>query len=107
MHHLTLKKAVATYQELPQEEQKAAIAADPKGFSEEEVNEILEAIKAGDKPVTEPKEPKTPKAGKHIVSAEFRDHSNFNKKWEVGADVSHFDKERLKRLVDLDLVKVL
>lgn len=107
MHHLTLKKAVTQYGELPEEEQKTAIAADPKRYSEADVNEILEAIKAGDNKPSEPKELKTPKVGKHIVSSEFRDHSDFNKKWEAGHDVSHFDKKRLKKLVELNLVKVL
>lgn len=104
MHHLTLKKAVATYKDLSFEGQRTAIAADPKGFSEEDVNEILEAIKAEK---NEPEKPKVEKQKRHIVSAKFRDQSDFNKKWEIGQDVSHFDKKRLEKLIELNLVKVL
>jgi len=113
LHHLTLKAAVAKYQSLmegkTEQEVKAEISADTKGFDEENVNEIYEAI-VNPKVSDDTKEPKAntknekPKA--HIVSSSFRDAGNFNKEWKVGSDVSHFDQERLKKLVDLNLVTV-
>ena len=111
LHHLTLKKAVEKYSGFPKETVKAEIAADPKGFDEDQVNEIYEAIAQNGKVQEKQPEIKPEKQpenrAKHIVSSEFRDQSDFNKKWEVGADVSHFDKERLKKLLELNLVKVL
>jgi len=105
LHHSTLKSAVAKYQPLiegkTEVEAKAEIATDPKGFDEEGINEIYEAIvNPGE---TNPDE-KPKKA--HIVSSPFRDISNFNKEWKKGTDVSHFDQDRLKKLVELNLVTV-
>ena len=39
------------------------------------------------------------KGQKHIVISEFRDASDFSVAYKVGSDVSHFDVERLERLV--------
>lgn len=37
--------------------------------------------------------------GSYIVVSPFRDKDNFDKKYEVKEDVSHFDKDRLNELV--------
>ena len=42
---------------------------------------------------------------KYLVVSEFRDKDDFNLTHEVGADVSHFDADRLAKLTDLGLVK--
>lgn len=41
----------------------------------------------------------------HTVKVPFADRHNFNKKYEVGEDVSHFDKERLSFLVSEGLAE--
>ena len=41
----------------------------------------------------------------HIVLNSFRDIDNFDKAYNPGDDVSHFDKERLKKLVENGLVQ--
>ena len=107
LHHLTLKKAIEQYQDHAgnKEEIDALLALDKRGFDEDQRSQIYEGIQAL-KQLKQPKE-KASKVEKHIVSSEFRDQSDFNKKWEVGADVSHFNKERLKKLLELNLVKVL
>jgi len=43
-------------------------------------------------------------AKKHLVVTEFRDAKNWELIHEVGADVSHFDSERLTALVELGYV---
>jgi hypothetical protein len=51
-----------------------------------------------------PKEEK-PKAAKYVVVSEFRDISDFSQIHNTGTDVSYFDRERLKKLVEIGLVK--
>lgn len=41
----------------------------------------------------------------YIVKHEFRDIANFDKVHAVGSDVSHFDEDRLTKLVELGLVE--
>lgn len=43
---------------------------------------------------------------KAVVVKEFRDITDFSKLYEVGADVSHFDEDRLKKCASLGLVKL-
>ncbi|MVM35267.1 hypothetical protein GO755_34920 [Spirosoma sp. HMF4905] len=43
----------------------------------------------------------------HVVIKEFHDIDNFDKVHEVGDDVSHFDKERLDKLVENGHVEVV
>lgn len=123
LHHQTLKSAVGKYLPLftegkSEEDIKAEIATDPKEFDEEAINEIYEAIVNFDvpggendpdkEPETKPKGPakkaesKEPKS--FVVAQQFRDKDNFDKLHKVGADVSHFTKTRLKKLVDMGLV---
>lgn len=111
LHHATLKAAVTRYSELhaegkPEEEVKAAIADDEKGFDTDEVNQIYDAIIGGDdsEEQSEEEEKKGSKTGKYTVASEFRDISDFNKVHKVGSDVSHFDEARLKSLVESGLV---
>jgi hypothetical protein len=69
---------------------------------------MAEDIKAGQKPATAPKaeaKEEKPKAAKYEVISDFRDINDFSVTHYPGSDVSHFDKERLKNLVDLGLVK--
>lgn len=42
-----------------------------------------------------------------VVSKPFRDKGNFNKVWEVGTDVSHFDKTRLEHLIKIGHVELV
>ena len=108
LHHTTLKSAVAKYQQYhidgqTDEQVKALIAADEKAFNEEAVNEIYEAIvdtpsnsnsKSGDSKKT------------FIVISAFRDKGNFNLEHKEGADVSHFEEERLKVLISNGHVEI-
>lgn len=41
-----------------------------------------------------------------IVVQRFRDASNFDQVYEADADVSHFDKARIKDLIDKGLVEL-
>jgi hypothetical protein len=120
LHHSTLKAAVGKYQPLFTEGKseadiKAEIANDEKKFDEDAINEIYAAIvntdsdtkgSDGDKGSDPGGAAKGAKPKAHIVSSPFRDIANFNKEWKVGSDVSHFDQERLKKLVELNLVTV-
>jgi hypothetical protein len=45
------------------------------------------------------------KKGKFEVVSDFRDANNFDLTHYAGSDVSHFDKERLKKLEELGYVK--
>lgn len=132
LHHQTLKAAVGKYLPLftegkSEEDIKAEIAADPKEFDAEAINEIYEGIvnfvpdPEGDKgagdgpdkgtdngPQTGSKGPSKQTGNKEpksfVVAQQFRDKDNFDKLHKVGADVSHFSKTRLKKLVDMGLV---
>lgn len=118
MHHMTKKAAVEKYSPLhvaegkSEADVKAAIAADEKEFSDEDVEEIYQAIAnpedsgaGGSEPGSEAEKKSSTKKGKFIVKSEFRDISNFNKMNKVGDDVSHFHPERLQTLVDVGLVE--
>jgi hypothetical protein len=60
--------------------------------------------------VTAPVQPKTPAAASkatkttYVVKSQFRDIGDFSLVHNEGTDVSHFDSERLKNLVELGLV---
>jgi hypothetical protein len=100
LHHATLGAAVKKYGPLhtsgqTEAEVKEAIAGDEKDFNADAVNEIYAAITA---------EVEQPKASAHIVSTEFRDKDNFDTRYEIGDDVSHFDEVRLADLVERGLV---
>lgn len=107
LHHTVVKYGVAKYSVLHTEgktadEVKTAIAADEKGFDEEGVNQIYEAIV---NPVTKDEISKDDSEAKFYVLKEFRDINDFSKVHEVEADVSHLDKGRLEKLVELGLVE--
>lgn len=126
LHHQTLKSAIGKYLPLftegkSEENIKAEIATDPKEFDTEAINEIYEGIinfvpgndpesdkgtdkgngpdQKGSAKKADSKEPKS-----YVVAQQFRDKDNFDKLHKVGADVSHFNKTRLKKLVDMGLV---
>jgi len=118
LHHSTLKAAVNKYAGLhakgqTSEEVKATIKEDEKGFDEDGINEIYEAIVAGNdtndkgNEDSQKDQPKAKKAERHVVATSFRDKHNFDKQWKEGDDVSHFDKGRLDHLKSRKLVKVL
>jgi hypothetical protein len=50
--------------------------------------------------------PEAKKRFKHMVINVFRDKHNFDKKYQPGDDVSHFDAERLANLVNTEHVEV-
>ncbi|MBB6109717.1 hypothetical protein SAMN05421821_105135 [Mucilaginibacter lappiensis] len=112
LHHATIKAAVKAYGPLHTEgktadEVKAEIAKDEKGFTPDEVEEVYAAITADptdDKPESTPK-PKKAKA--HVVITQFRDKNNWDKLYEVGDDVSHFDDERKADLLDRKLIEAI
>ena len=104
LHHATLKSAVAKYKVLAMEGKsendiKIAISQDEKEFDSDAINEIYAAVVAID-------EDNDAKQGKYAVVSHFRDLSNFSIAWNEGDDVSHFDEDRLKKLVELKLVEL-
>ncbi len=109
LHHATLKAAVKAYGHLHSQgksadEVKAAIAADEKQFEGDAVNEIYRAIifhKDGEQPCAD----KLKKADGYTVVSEFRDKDKWEKLYQVGDDVSHFDEDRLANLVERKLVE--
>lgn len=103
IHHNTLKAAVNRYKPMvddgkTDEEILAEIANDDKKFDDEEIKEIFAAIKADDGPEVD-------KKAKYIVVSPFRSVLNFNVEHKEGEDVSGFDEQRLKDLINLGLVK--
>lgn len=94
LHHLTLKAALNKYGPLfsngmTVEELVKSISNDEKGFTKDEVAEIIEAD------------------GKaFIVLSEFRDKNDFSKIYSVGQDVSHLDSKVLQSLVERNLVEL-
>jgi len=102
LHHNTLKAAVTKYGPLlsegkTEEEIKAEIAKDEKGFDEDGVNQIYDAI-------ANPEEEESEKA--YVVISDFRDIDNFDLKYEAGQDVPEsFTKERISNLLDLGLIE--
>jgi hypothetical protein len=114
LHHQTLKSAVSKYLPLKtegktEEEIRTAIASDEKGFTDENINEIYDAIinntdneslNQGDKP------PASKKKKKYVVVTPFRDINDFSIEHREGKDVSHFDKGRLTKLVENGHVKL-
>ena len=137
LHHLTLKAALNKYGPLfsngmTVEELVKSISNDEKGFTKDEVAEIIEAIKSQQpspaetaevkppSPETMAEEPKELSAenkdevaeiieadGKaFIVLSEFRDKNDFSKIYSVGQDVSHLDSKVLQSLVERNLVEL-
>jgi hypothetical protein len=107
LHHASLKAAVSKYLPLVEEgkneeEIKAALKSDEKGFSDEAIIEIFDALVGSDKG-EEPGE-EFPKV--FTVVKEFRDINDFSFVNEVGDDVTHFDSDRLNTLIALGLVEV-
>lgn len=82
------------------------ISNDPD--AEGNTEQVIEAIKAENTPDSNDPDAEGNKSkgkqGTYIVVTPFRDKDNFNKEWDAGNDVSHFDAERLKMLVDKKLV---
>lgn len=109
LHHKTLEAAVNKYGPLQgksEEEVKAEIAADEKGFTPDQVNEIYRNLEVpghseDDKPPVEDKGRK----GKFIVVKPFRDLNDFSKRYLPLDDVSYFDKDRLKHLLEIGFVE--
>lgn len=104
LHYTKVRYGVEKYSVLHTEgktadEVKTAIAADEKGFDEDGVNQIYEAIV---NPVVKDEKKEDVK---FYVVKEFRDINDFTKVHEVEADVSHFDENRLSNLVELGLVE--
>lgn len=100
LNKVSLKAAVKRHQHLIEEgatpdEIMEAIRADDKGFDEEGVQEIYEALTSGDKD-----EEKS-----FVVVKPFRDINDFKKEYKEGHDVSHFDSDRLNKLVENGHVK--
>lgn len=107
LNHMKLKAAVSKYLPLylvdkkSEQEIKDALAADEKNFGEEGVEEIYQAIinfNEGDDNDDEDKV--------FVVISEFRCMNDWDLVFKVGQDVSHLDKDRLKKLVANKLVEV-
>lgn len=117
----TKKTAVETYGHLHkggknEAEIKGAIAEDSNGFTKEQIDAIYQAIIGQDpkdskantvsNTATETTDEKSKvKKGGFVVIQEFRDKDNFDKVFEKGDDVSHFDADRLKKLVENKVVE--
>lgn len=104
LHYKTLESAVAKYgpiQGKTEEEVKAEIARDEKGFTPEQIDEIYRNME-----VPGPsKPPKEEKGKSFIVIKPFRDLHEFSKQYFSGDDVSGFDKNRLKHLLEIGYVE--
>lgn len=110
LHHTALKAAVAKYQPLhlqglTEDELKAEIAADEKGFDDDAIAQILSAIIIPSGETVISKNKKGP-GSTYIVIAPFRDIANFMKEYSIGDDVSGFDSARLEKLVSNNLVEI-
>jgi hypothetical protein len=100
----SLKAAVKAYGSLHSDGQaeaevKDALAADEKGYSVEQIDQIYDAITAEPEP--------EPEAKGHVVLTQFRDKNNWEKLYEVGEDVSHLDDERKADLVNRGLIEAI
>lgn len=104
LHHKTLESAVAKYgpiQGKTEEEVKAEIAKDEKGFTPEQIDEIYRNLE-----VPGPKDNDKGKQDvKFIVVKPFRDKDDFSKRYLPFDDVSGFDKNRLKHLLEIGYVE--
>lgn len=103
LHHATTGAAVKKYGPLhisgkTEAEVKEAIAGDEKAFDADAVNEIYAAITA---------EVEQPAPKGYAVKVEFRDKDNFDKRYELGDDVSHFDEARIVDLVERGLIEAI
>lgn len=99
----SLKAAVKNYGSLytegkTEEEVKAALLADEKGYSEEQVDLIYEAI-------VNPEAPKEAKSYKVSEGMSFRDKDDFSKEYNDESDISSFDKDRIDHLVSIGYVE--
>ena len=99
----SLKAAVAKYGSLhtdgkTEEEVKAALTADDKGYSVDQVDEIYDAI------VFVP-EVKEPSAYKVVEGKSFRDKEDFNKEYTDESDISHLSQDRIDHLVTIGYVE--
>ncbi len=104
LHHKVLKAAIDKYSYLVEEnknedEIKAEISKDEKGFSDEAINEIFIALT---KP--EAKEEEVKSGSKYVVAKKFRDLQNWDLVHEVGETISGMSAERIKSLLDLELI---
>ena len=104
IHHKTLQAAVAIYLPLllsgkTADETKAAISMDEKGYDEEAINEIFDAVLL---------QSESDGANKvYLVVSPFRDIEDFSLQYNVGDDVSHFDNARIEKLLSQDLIVAL
>jgi hypothetical protein len=123
LHHATKKTAVTTYSTFhtagaSEAEVKSEIAKDAKEFDDEAINEIYQGILDASGSVDDSQDNSEEdgksteettgkgKKKKHIVVSPFRDIHNFDNQNNPGDDVSHFDKDRLERLVKSGLVEL-
>lgn len=105
LNYKTLGKAVTVYSPLhaegkTEEEVKSAIAADAKGFDEDGVNEIYEAI------INPEVEEDTEEVSYKVVAGKsFRDKNDFSKEYTEDSDISHLSKDRIDHLLSIGYVE--
>ncbi len=103
---MKLKAAVKRHLELFQQEGsteeqvREAIANDPKGFDDEGIDEVYNAL-FNYSPDEEEREEG------HTVIVEFRDINNYDVLYEVGDNVDHLPSERLQDLISKKLVELV
>lgn len=106
LNYKTLGKAVTVYSPLhvagkTEEEVKAAIAADAKGFDEDGVNEIYEAIINPEVDEDNDEE----KSYKVANGKSFRDKTDFSIEYTEDSDISHLSQDRIDHLLSIGYVK--
>ncbi|MES2620239.1 MAG: hypothetical protein V4615_05235 [Bacteroidota bacterium] len=90
-------KRLEEYKGKSEEEVRSAIAADAKGFNEDEQEEVYQAFALAES---------GNKKGSYVVAEgkSFRDIADFSKEWSEGDDVSHFTPERIQHLLEQGLI---
>lgn len=94
---------------------KAAILADEKKYTSDEIEEIYAKLSEGETVDSSSGEGVTddsgsdevPKEGKYIVTSPFNDASSADKNYRIGDDISHFDQKRLDLIVERGLAKIV
>jgi len=111
MHQGKLKAAVKKFQPMVGEgkseaEIREAIAADDKGYSDDEVNEIYSSVATPDTgdDGSDEEETDKPVKAKHTVVMMFRD-KNSDKVYRPGDAFNAGSKERLNFLIDKGIIK--
>lgn len=97
----SLKAAVAKYGSLHSDgktdaEVKTALKADEKGYTDDQIDSIYDAIIAP---------PAKPSSYKVAEGKSFRDKDDFSKEYTEKSDISHLSQDRIDHLVSIGYVE--